>query len=136
MKSLTLIATIAIAIGFAAGATAHEFEYSALLSGAAESPANASTGIGSATVTLDLDLITMRVQLQFNGLSSPVTASHIHATTATTGIGTAIEATQLPSFPGFPTGVTSGTYDQTIDLTTGASYNPAIPPSLRPAAEW
>jgi hypothetical protein len=35
-------------------------------------------------------------------------------------------ATTLPSFPGFPLGVTSGTFDNTFDLTMSSSYNPAF----------
>jgi hypothetical protein len=35
-------------------------------------------------------------------------------------------ATTLPSFPGFPLGVTSGTFDNTFDMTSAASYNPAF----------
>ena len=32
-------------------------------------------------------------------------------------------ATQVPSFTGFPTGVTSGTFSQTLDLTLASSWN-------------
>src|SRR5439155_7138502 len=35
-------------------------------------------------------------------------------------------ATTTPTFPGFPLGVTSGTYDNTFDLTLASSYNPAF----------
>jgi hypothetical protein len=35
-------------------------------------------------------------------------------------------ATTTPSFPGFPLGVTSGTFDNTFDLTQASSYNPAF----------
>jgi hypothetical protein len=42
------------------------------------------------------------------------------------GAGTAGVATPTPSFPGFPLGVTSGSYDQLFDLTSAASYNPAF----------
>ena len=31
-----------------------------------------------------------------------------------------------PTFLGFPLGVTSGTYDNTLDLTASSSYNPAF----------
>src|SRR5205807_609669 len=53
------------------------------------------------------------------------TASHIHAATASPGTGTAGVATTTPTFAGFPLGVTSGTYDNTLDLTQLSSYNPA-----------
>jgi len=32
-------------------------------------------------------------------------------------------AATTPSFPGFPLGVTVGSYDQTFDLTSAATYN-------------
>ena len=68
----------------------------------------------------------MKVDIVFSGLVGNVTSAHIHAATANPFTGTAIVATQLPSFPGFPTGVTSGSYTQTFDLTVASSYNPAF----------
>jgi hypothetical protein len=35
-------------------------------------------------------------------------------------------ATPTPSFPGFPAGVTSGSYDQIFDLTLASSFNAAF----------
>jgi len=35
-------------------------------------------------------------------------------------------ATQVPTFVGFPLGVTSGSYSETFDLTDSASYNPSF----------
>jgi hypothetical protein len=67
----------------------------------------------------------MRVQVTFSGLLGTVTASHIHAATAVAGTGTAGVATTTPTFTGFPSGVTSGTYDNIFDLTLASSYNPA-----------
>jgi hypothetical protein len=98
----------------------------ATLNGPSESPANSSTGTGSALVVLDAAADTMRVMIAFSGLVGTTTASHIHACTASPGTGTAGVATQLPRFVGFPTGVTSGTYDNTFDLTQASTYNPAF----------
>jgi hypothetical protein len=39
------------------------------------------------------------------------------------GQGNAGVATTTPSFPGFPAGVTSGSYDMTFDMTLASSYN-------------
>jgi hypothetical protein len=100
--------------------------YTASLSGAAEAPPNASLGTGSATITINSTLNTMRVQCTFSGLTGTTTATHIHATTAVANTGTAGVATQTPSFTGFPSGVTSGTYDQTFDMTLASSYNPTF----------
>lgn len=99
--------------------------YAANLSGPAESPPNASPGTGSASVEFDLTAHTMRVQVSFSGLLSTTTAAHIHACTVTPGTGTAGVATQVPSFVGFPLGVTSGAYDHTFDTSLASTYNPA-----------
>jgi len=40
--------------------------------------------------------------------------------------GNLLVATTTPTFPGFPLGVTSGTYDNTFDLTLASSYNPVF----------
>jgi hypothetical protein len=61
----------------------------------------------------------------FSGLLGTTTAAHIHAPTATPGTGTAGVATTTPYFAGFPIGVTSGTYMNTLDLTQSSSYNPS-----------
>ena len=68
----------------------------------------------------------MRVQAQFSGLTTGTIASHIHACTASPGTGTASVATTTPTFPGFPLGVTSGSYDRTFDTLSAGTYNPAF----------
>lgn len=98
----------------------------AVLTGPHESPTNASPGTGVATVTFNSTAHTMRVQASFSGLLGTTTAAHIHAATALPFTSTAGVATTVPSFPGFPLGVTSGTYDQTFDTTQASSYNPAF----------
>jgi hypothetical protein len=95
----------------------------ATLSGAAEAPPNASAGTGFAIVDLDTTLHTMRVQITFSGLTGTTTNSHIHAPTSTPGSGTASVATQTPKFVGFPSGVTSGSYDHTFDTTLASTWN-------------
>jgi len=95
------------------------------LSGPAEVPANNSPGTGKAIITIDAVANTMRVQATFSGLMAGVTASHIHAATAVPGSGTAGVATTTPTFTGFPSGVTSGTYDQTFNMLLSSSYNPS-----------
>ena len=103
------------------------FSYNAVLSGTAESPANASPGTGFAEVDIDTTTNTMQVHVTFSGLLGTTTASHIHSATSAPGAGTAIVATMTPTFTGFPLGVTSGTYDSPLlDMTSAASYNPAF----------
>lgn len=64
--------------------------------------------------------------MSFSGLVAPDTASHIHCCTASPLTGTAIVATTTPTFAGFPTSVTAGTYDNTLDMTSASSYNPSF----------
>jgi hypothetical protein len=85
-----------------------------------------SMGTGFARVTFDTDLFTMRTEATWSGTSGTSTVAHIHCCTATPGVGNANVATTVPTFPGFPTGVTSGSYDQTFDMTLAASYNPSF----------
>ena len=91
------------------------------LSGANENPATASTGTGFTTVVYNS---TLNVSVTFSGLTGNTTASHIHCCVAPPG--NAGVATTTPTFAGFPLGVTSGTYNTTLDLTQASSYNPAF----------
>jgi hypothetical protein len=121
MKLSLSLAALATAVVMAAPAQAHTQTYSAPLLGSSEVPVAATTGNGVGTVTIDFDLVTMRVQATFSDLIGNVTASHIHCCTppgANVGV-----ATQLPSFTGFPTGVKSGSYDQTFDMALAGSYS-------------
>lgn len=119
-KSICVLAFAVVA----SVAFAHEVVYFGVLSGANEVPSNGSAGTGTAKVTMDLDLVTMRVEVQFSGLTGNTTASHIHFGT---GPGTnGAVATMLPSFTAFPLGVKSGSYDHTFDMASAASYNPSF----------
>ena len=115
--------------------SAATISYYAILNGASEAPPNASAGTGFALVTFDLALHTMEVNVTFSGLTGTTTASHIHCCTAVAGTGTVGVATVLPSFTGFPTNVTAGSYDHTFDLTLASSYNPAFITTTVSAAE-
>jgi hypothetical protein len=120
-----VVALAAIALATAGAANAAVVSYSVVLNGPSESPANASPGTGVGQVDVDAAAHTMRVQVTFSGLTGPTTASHIHAPTAVAGAGTAGVATTTPYFAGFPIGVTSGSYDNTLDMTLASSYNPS-----------
>lgn len=127
MKLNTLITGSLLAAAVAMPAAAQQTTYSAELSGSNEVPPNSSPATGMATVTFDLDdptMPTMRVQETFSGLLAPTTVSHIHCCTAMPNSGTAPPATQVPTFPEFPEGVTFGSYDQTFDMSLLSSYNP------------
>ena len=101
-------------------------QYTANLSGPNEAPPNVSTGIGFATVTVDDVTNTMHVQVTFSGLLGNTTAAHIHCCTANPLTGTAGVATTTPTFAGFPLGVTSGVYDNILDMTLASSYSPSF----------
>lgn len=96
--------------------------YSASLSGAAEAVPNASPATGTAMMVIDTLLHTMQVDVVFSGLLGPTTASHIHCCS----VPTAGVATSVPTFTGFPTGVTSGSYSHLFDLTLASSWNPVF----------
>src|SRR5437870_4926993 len=96
------------------------------LNGASEAPPNASPGTGFAEVTIDPVAHTMEVFVTFQDLFGTTTASHIHSPTVVPFTGNAGVATTVPSFPGFPLGVTSGTYLNTFDMTLASSYNPTF----------
>ncbi|MFL5606740.1 MAG: CHRD domain-containing protein [Gemmatimonadaceae bacterium] len=89
--------------------------YTATLNGPSEFPPNASPGTGTGLFTLSGDFFTLAVT--FSNLSGTTTASHIHCCTASPFVGTAGVASQVPSYPGFPLGVTSGTFNNTFDLS-------------------
>ena len=98
--------------------------FGAFLTGEAEGPSTPSPGLGIALVSFDAAEQQMGVLAAFEGLLSPSTVGHIHCCVAPPG--TAAPATTVPTFPGFPTGVTSGFYAQSFDLTDPASFNPAF----------
>jgi hypothetical protein len=124
MARLALLLTAAAVSLVTVPATAAINVYNGTLTGAQEFPPNASPGTGSAIVTVDDVANTLRVQISFAGLTSTTVASHIHCC-APVGANAGV-ATQVPSFVGFPTGVTSGTYDQSFDLGLSTTYNPTF----------
>jgi hypothetical protein len=121
-----VVAAAVVGLGFVQPSWAAPIVFDATLNGASEVPSNGSPGTGFAQVTFDDVADTMRVQVTFSGLVGTTTASHIHCCTAVPFAGNAIVATGVPTFLGFPTGVTSGTYDHLFDMTMASSYNPAF----------
>jgi CHRD domain/PEP-CTERM motif len=114
--ALTLPVTAAYAI---------PITFVANLTGANEVPPVASPGTGFATVVLDPTAQTLQVNATFSGLTSNTSAAHIHCC-APLGTNAGV-ATTVPAFPGFPLGVTSGTYSSVVfDLTQPTIYNPAF----------
>jgi CHRD domain/PEP-CTERM motif len=98
--------------------------FSAVLTGAAEAEPTGSPGLGIALVAYDPTQHMMGVLAGFQGLMSPTAAAHIHC--CVDPPGEAGVATPVPTFPGFPSGVTSGFYSQFFNLNDASSYNPAF----------
>jgi hypothetical protein len=126
MKKLSLALVAVATIGASQAAHAGYYSFAAALSGAAEAPVNDSLGTGHTVVTLDDGAHILTVHVDFTGLTGNTTASHVHCCTAVPGVSTTGVATALPSFVGFPLGVTSGTYDHVYDTTQNASWGGAF----------
>lgn len=124
-RQLRTMTVLSLLLAATAGQSA-VFEYEATLSGASEPPPTSSPGTGFVEALFDDSAQTLEVKVTFSGLLAGTTASHIHAPTAAPFTGNAGVATTVPTFAGFPLGVTSGTYDHVLDLTSASSYNPAF----------
>ena len=95
------------------------------LTGANEVPPVSSSATGLATVVLDAAAQTLQINATFSGLTSNINAAHIHCC-APLGTNAGV-ATTVPAFPGFPLGVTSGSFTSAVfDLTQPTIYNPAF----------
>jgi hypothetical protein len=115
-------AVILASVTLAAPASAQQ--WIARFSGTTETPPNTSPGTGFSLVTLTGN--SMRVQASWSGLLGTTTVAHIHCCTTAPNTGPAGVATPTPTFPGFPAGVTFGSYDQTFDMTLTSSWNAAF----------
>jgi hypothetical protein len=124
MKKSLLVGSLACLVLLVQSALGHEIRLRSFLNGASENPAVPSDGLGTSLVTFDLDLLTMRVETSFEDLEDTTLQAHIHCCAdAPANVGV---ATQLPSFTGFPLGVTAGSMDTTFDMSLASSYNPAF----------
>lgn len=123
-KTILALALAGAAAAGPAGAATYFFD--AFLSGPAEAPPNASPATGYGRFVFDDVAHTMQVAVDFEGLLAPNTAAHLHGPTAMPGVGTAGVATSTPTFTGFPSGTTSGSYLHTFDMTAASSYRPGF----------
>ena len=128
MKPRILVLTICLssaALMLAPTAHAETLAFGATLSGANEVPPTSSLGTGTVTVILDTTAQTLELKESFSNLTSNTTAAHIHCCQPPNNVGV---ATEVPTFPTFPLGVTGGTFDGILDLTMPSSYNPMFSP--------
>ena len=116
-------------LGVTSVAQAHTHLYEATLTWSEESIPNTTLAIGTSTVTLDLDLITLRLEIQFSGLSGQTTEAFLHGVTLFANTGFAGPMSPALSASGFPLGVGTGSYDHTFDLTDAAGYHPTFLPA-------
>ncbi len=123
MKKAIVICILLSVVCFISSAHAAQVYYTATLTGPGEDPPNASPGGGSADFWIDSVTHELFIDVMFSDLIGTTTAMHIHAPTATTGMGNAAVATQTPSFAGFPAGVTSGTYTHLFDTSLPSSFS-------------
>jgi hypothetical protein len=120
-------AGLAAAMLVASTVQAQPLAFTTSLSGAAEFPPNVSPATGTAWAWYTPSTHTLRVAATFSGLLDVTTAAHIHCCVDPgAATPTASPATQVPSFALFPLGVTSGAFDQTLDLTLASSWNPGF----------
>jgi hypothetical protein len=122
----TFLSLLFAVIGLPSQGLTLPINYTANLSGPSEFPPNTSPGAGLAKVVFDSSAHTLDVHVTFSGLLGTTTAAHIHAPTAIPFSGNAGVVTQVPTFVGFPLGVTSGTYDHTFDTSLASTWNPAF----------
>ncbi len=100
--------------------------YSVVLSGTDESPPNASPGSGSATLDIDDSSHVFSLAINFMSLLGNTTVTHIHCCTASPGAGNVGVASATPTFPGFPIGVTSGSYARSFDMNLTGNFSPVF----------
>jgi hypothetical protein len=113
MKTTFLKVLLAILLFtiFQFSAKATTYPINVTLSGLQEVPANSSAGTATFIGTYNDATDSLIYTITFSGLSSNVTAAHFHAGPP------GISAPVLIGRPLFPTGVTSGTFKDTLKLT-------------------
>jgi hypothetical protein len=113
-----LVSLFALVFALASSAGAMSFTYNVVL--APEAPG--ATGSGTGTVIYDDVLHSLSVSTTWTGLSGTTTVAHIHCCVTPPGtVGVAVTPT---TFPGFPTGLSSGSYSTVpvLDLTLAGTY--------------
>lgn len=119
ITALALLSAAMLAVSPAARAA---LLFEAFLDGPSEAPPNASPGTGHATFLYDDVAHTLAIEAMFADLIGTTTVAHIHAPTADPFDGTVGVAVTPGTLPGFPVGVTAGTYNVVLDLTQLATY--------------
>lgn len=120
MKKLLLaLATAALATGAQAHVTVFQGTFAPEATGA--------TGTGTLRMEWDEDGHSLFIDASWSGLSGVTSNAHIHCCTAVPGTGTAgIALATNNILPGFPLGISAGTYTRVINLAATTSYGAAF----------
>jgi hypothetical protein len=81
-----------------------------------------ATGTGSAGFYFDTTTNELTMSFGWTGLSAPTTVAHIHCCVPAADTGTIGVALTPGTLPGFPTGVTEGTYQGVFDLDVASNF--------------
>jgi hypothetical protein len=118
-KVLCTLAVAASSLIAVATAQAADTRWRAVATGSLESPPNASPGYAITTFELTPGNMLL-IDAPFKDLQASSTEAHVHCCTTTAFMGNVGVAIPLTDFP---TGVKSGTYTASIDLTKDASFD-------------
>ncbi len=118
-----LVLTLSIAL---MASSSYAVLFTASLDSASENnPANTSPGTGFAMVEFDPIAHTLSISAVFSGLTAAVSDAHIHCCTLPpNNAGVAVPG--AGALPGFPLGVTSGSYSNVFDTLLDSTYRPAF----------
>lgn len=111
-------------IAFALAATAAGAQAQQQFQGTFAPEAAGATGSGTLFLVHDDAADTLAIAATWAGLSGITTTAHIHCCTAAPNTGTASVALATGGvLPGFPLGVSAGSYTQLIDLSDVSNYS-------------
>lgn len=120
MRVFATTAAVLAAATLAAPATGAIFTFATPLS----PEVVGAKGSGIASVVFDTGLHQLSISTNWSGLSGITSVAHIHCCVDPPGtVGVAVTP---GTFPGFPVGVSSGTYATTLDLTMSSTYTAAF----------
>ncbi|MEF8700140.1 MAG: CHRD domain-containing protein [Candidatus Accumulibacter sp. UW26] len=81
-----------------------------------------ATGTGHVSLIFDDTTNELSIDTTFSGLSGTTTVAHIHCCTAAPFTGTVGVAVTPGTLPGFPVGVSAGSYSTIVDLDLASSF--------------
>jgi hypothetical protein len=125
MNLIVKLAKFTVAIGLSCAVGISPAGAAVILFGTDLAPeAIGATGSGSVLIQYDTVEHTLLIHADWTGLSGTTTVAHIHCCTAAPGTGTIGVAVTPGTLPGFPGGLSSGSYTSfpAIDLDDPASF--------------